>query len=70
MTSENDAVVRDLQTSVMRLTEMLDRMAEERSHYRDVAGALYSACLAYMSGSPDAHEMWSKAEQAYRQDYV
>lgn len=67
---ENDAVARDLQTSVMRLTEMFNAAAKERDHYREVAGALYSACLAYMSGSPDALEMWAKAERMYRQDYV
>lgn len=70
MTTENDAVVRELQVSVMRLAEALGRAQNERDHYRDVAGALYSACLAYMCGSPDALEMWSKAEQMYRQDYV
>ena len=70
MTTENDAVIRDLQTSVMRLTEMLERMRQERDHYRDLAGSLYSAGLANVSGSPKALAAWSQVEELYLQDYV
>lgn len=54
----------------MRLTEMLETMRQERDHYRDLAGALYSAGLAHITGLPNALAAWSQAEELYRQDYV
>lgn len=70
MTNENDVVVRDLQVSVMRLTEMLETMRQERDYYRDLAGSLYSAGRAHITGAPNALAAWSQAEELYRQDYV
>lgn len=70
MTNETDVAVRDLQVSVMRLTETLDAMRKERDHYKDLAGALYSAGLACIAGLPNALAAWSQVEELYRQDYV
>lgn len=69
MTSENDAVVRDLQTSVMRLSEELDKVRTERDLNWDVASALYSAGLACISGMPDGPELWSNAKELYMRHY-
>jgi hypothetical protein len=70
MTTENDAIVRELQVSIMRLTEMLDRMRQERDYYRSLADSLYVAGTANTSGSPSALAAWSQVAELYMQDYV
>lgn len=70
MTAENDAVVRDLQTSVMRLSEELEKVKTQRDNNWEAASALYSACLARISGLPEAPELWAKAKELYMRNYV
>lgn len=70
MTTENDAIVRELQVSIMRLTEMLDRIRQERDYYRSLADLLYVAGAAKTSGSPSELAAWSQVAELYMQDYV
>jgi hypothetical protein len=66
---ENDAVVRDLQTSVMRLSEELSKLKGELAIAHDVADKLYAAALGNIASSAASVyslAAWAEAEAMYR----
>ena len=69
---ENDAVVRDLQTSVMRLSEDVARLTAEIEAIRSVSDRLYATslrCIGSRDISSAALADWADAEQSYRKVY-
>jgi len=70
--TENDATIRDLMTSVMRLSEDVARLTAEIEAIRSVSDRLYSASLRCIGGrdiSSEALADWAEVEQSYRKAY-
>lgn len=64
---ENDSVARDLQTSVMRLSEELSRAYAELRVHKQLIDRMYSASLFCIGGGDGAHDEWLAVEELYRE---
>ena len=64
---ENDAVVRELQVSVMRLSEELTRARTELDMHKRLIDRMYSASLYYIAGGEGSRDEWLAVEELYRE---
>lgn len=64
---ENDSVIRDLQTSVMRLSEELNRVNAELSVHKQLIDRMYSASLFCIAGGEGSRDEWLAVEELYRE---